>query len=140
MIEHKNLSLHVSKEQLKSMVHEMSQKHYLIFWGFDRGTMILNVYHAKANNQFTFIRHKDTMEMIYAKVIDEDILLLLNSTIRFASRTQENKTKTVMLTKEMQYKEIDYFLSVLHEYMEERNEQKIAETKAILKELTSNAS
>ncbi|OLN21689.1 hypothetical protein BTO30_13360 [Domibacillus antri] len=140
MIEHKNLSLHVSKEQLKSMVHEMAQQHYLIFWGFDQGTMILNVYHAKANNQFAFIRHKNTMEMIYAKIIDEDILLLLNRDIQFELRTEQNHKKTMMLTKEMQYKEIDYYLSLLHDYMEQGDEQKIAETKAILKALQSDAS
>ena len=140
MIEYKNLSLHLSKDQLKSIVHEMAQQHYLIFWGFDRGTMILNVYHAAANNQFAFVRHRDTMELIYAKIIDDDILTRLNKSIQFTARTEQHKKKKAVLSKEVRYQELDYYLCELHDYLKEGNAEKIAETKAVLASLTSDVS
>ncbi|MET1029336.1 hypothetical protein [Domibacillus tundrae] len=140
MIEHKNLSLHLSKDQLKGIVHELAQQHYLIFWGFDRGTMILNVYHAAANNQFAFVRHRDTMELIYAKIVDDDVLTRLNRTIQFTTQAEQHEKKKAALSKEVHYKELDYYLSELHDYMKQGNKEKIAETKAILASLTSDAS
>lgn len=140
MSEHKDLSLHLTKEQLKSVVHELAQQHYLIFWGFDRGTMILNVYHASANNQFKFVRHRDTMELIYAKIVDDDVLARLNRTIQFTAQAEQHKKKKAALSKEAHYKELDYYLKELHDYMKQGNLEKIAEIKAILASLTSGAS
>lgn len=140
MIEHKNLSLHMSKEQLKSIVHELAQQHYLIFWGFDRGTMILNVYHAAANNQFAFRRHRDSMELIYAKIVDEDVLIRLNKAIQFTTRTEQHEKNKQARSREVRYQELDYYLSELHDYIQQGNTDKIAETKAILSSLTSDAS
>ncbi|WP_046176173.1 hypothetical protein [Domibacillus indicus] len=140
MIEHKNLSLHLSKEQLKSIVHELAQQHYLIFWGFDRGTMILNVYHAAANNQFSFIRHRSTMELIYAKIVDEDVLDRLNRSIQFTALAEQHEKRKAALSKEIHYQTLDYYLSELHEYIKQGNTEKIEETKAILASLTSDAS
>lgn len=140
MAEHKNLSLHLSKDQLKSIVHELAQQQYLIFWGFDRGKMILNVYHTKANNQFTFIRHKDTMELIHANILDEDVLVRLNQVIQFTALTEQNQKNNAALSKEMRYKELDYYLSELHEYLQQGNKEKIAEIKAILTLLSADIS
>ncbi|WP_050182028.1 hypothetical protein [Domibacillus robiginosus] len=139
MIEHKNLSLHLSKEQLKRMVHELAAQHYLIFWGFDRGTMILNVYQAAANNQFTFIRHRDTMELIYAKIADRNVLAHVNESIPFSAWIDRLQREREAVTKRMRYRELDYYLGVLHDYMLEENKEKMAETKAILASLTSDA-
>ena len=140
MGEHKNLSLHLSKEQLKNIVHELAQQHYLIFWGFDRGRMILNVYHAAANNQFSFVRHRDTMELVYANIVDGDVLDRFNKAIQFSARAEHTQKQEKALFEKVRYKELDYYLSVLHEYMRQENKEKIAETKAILASLSSDAS
>lgn len=140
MAEHKNLSLHLSKEQLKNIVHELAQQHYLIFWGFDRGRMILNVYHAAANNQFSFVRHRDTMELVYANIVDGDVLDRFNRVIQLSARADHIQKQEKALFKQVRYKELDYYLSVLHEYIRQENKEKIAETKAILASLSSDAS
>jgi hypothetical protein len=140
MVEHKNLSLHISKEQLHSIVNDMTQLHYLIFWGFDRGKMILHIYHASANNQLVFIRHRQSMELVYVKIIDDDVLSVLDRSIQFARRAEESSKQAVLKDKEVQYKEIDYYLSALYEYVENGDIQKVEETKAILKELRNDVS
>jgi hypothetical protein len=140
MIEHKNLSLHISRDQLHSIVNDMAQLHYLIFWGFDRGKMILHIYHASANNQLVFIRHRQSMELIYVKIIDDDVLSVLERSIQFARRAEESNKQAGLKDKEVQYKEIDYYLSALHKYMEKDDTQKVEETKAILKELMNGVS
>lgn len=140
MGEHKNLSLHLSREQLKNIVHELAQQHYLIFWGFDRGRMILNVYHTAANNQFSFVRHRNTMELVYANIVDGDVLDRFNKAIQFSARAEHVQKQEKALFEKVRYKELDYYLSVLHEYMRQENKEKIAETKAILASLSSDAS
>lgn len=140
MIEYENLSLHISKEQLRSIVNDMSLQDYFIFWGFDRGKMILNVYHADSSNELTFIRHRHSMELTYAKIRDADVMEILERSIQFKQRAEENYKQAAIRQKKKKYQEIDYYLSELHEYMNQGNEQKIKETKALLKQLLSDAS
>ncbi len=140
MMEYQNLSLHLTKEQLKTLVHELSRQHYLIFWGFNKGQMILHAYHPSASNQITFVRHKHTMELVSAKIVEEKVLACLNQTIQFSARARQNEFDHLLAAKEEQYKEIDYLLSKLYYYIQQGDEEKIAEIKAILTALSSDAS
>ncbi|WP_088105383.1 hypothetical protein [Halalkalibacter urbisdiaboli] len=133
-----SLSIDVKKQQINDIVKQVFKLDFAIFWGFDRGKMILNIYNDKMNNKLMFIRRKGHLELIWAKFSCEKIIDVLENVIHINTIRNEQQKFNNIAAKELQYQQIDYYLTELHYYMEKNNQVKINETKGILKNLLSS--
>ncbi|ERN54289.1 hypothetical protein M3689_03120 [Alkalihalophilus marmarensis] len=133
-----NLSIQVKKSQLNDIVQEVNERSYGVFWGFDRGKMILTIHNTDLKNKLTFVRHKRYMELISVDILSVEVLDILDRVIDYTKQVKELKEREVRTKKVVQYHEIDYYLSELHEYLVQGDRSKVNETKAILKNLLIN--
>ncbi|WP_100408069.1 hypothetical protein [Bacillus solitudinis] len=134
-----SLSFHVTKKQLNRIIQDVYKEKFAIFWGFDRGKMILNIYNEKMNNKLMFIRKKGFLELILAEIQSEQVIDILDQSIQFSYYIQTKEFSLKQIKKEEQYNEIDYYLIQLHRYMQVGNQQKITETKKVLQHLVSSS-
>ncbi|WP_368504406.1 hypothetical protein AB3N04_01575 [Alkalihalophilus sp. As8PL] len=133
-----NLSIQVKKNQLNEIVQEVNELKYGVFWGFDRGKMILTIHNTEIKNLLTFVRHKRYMELVSVHILSKEIIDVLNKVIDYTSHVTILKEREAQTKKSVQYHEIDYYLCELHEYILQGDKSKITETKAILKNLLHN--
>ncbi|ARK30404.1 hypothetical protein [Halalkalibacter krulwichiae] len=119
-----DLSIHVPKKQLDKLISGVLENKYRIFWGFNKGKMILNIYNSEVNNKLIFKRHKGYLELIEAKLKSANVLKVLDNDIDFTIKAA-SKQIDVKRSNESVYREIDYFLIELSHF------QKIGDLKAV---------
>ncbi len=130
-----DLSVAVTKDQLNTVVMNVLEKDYKIFWGFKSGKMILNIYNYHSNSKLTFIRHKGFLELIHATIASIKVKTALDDCINFSNYVYLHSEETKQQTKELLYEEIDHYLMKLFEEKKRNNPEKIAEIKQKLANL-----
>lgn len=136
--QYEKLSIQVPKERLNNIINDLFGLNYSIFWGFDRGRMILNIYYQDENNKLTFIRHKKFLELIQIKVVNKNVLNILDNSIQLLNIIKNKEKQELETSNHKKYNEIDYYLMELHESIQLGDTQKINKTKAILQKLVSS--
>jgi hypothetical protein len=130
-----DLSICVPKNQLDKLIDGVLQNKYRIFWGFNKGKMILNIYNSEVNNKLTFIRHKGFLELIEAKLTSPNVLKVLDNDIDFTFKVA-SKNNEIKRNKEAVYCEIDHFLIELSYYLKVKDNKSVNNIKDKLAELT----
>ncbi|KHF37952.1 hypothetical protein [Halalkalibacter okhensis] len=131
-----DLSIYVPKNQLDKLITGVLQDKYRIFWGFNKGRMILNIYNSEVNNKLTFIRHKGFLELVEAKVKSPNVLKVLDNDIDFTVKAASQNNLDVRRNKETVYNEIDHFLIELLYFKKIGDVQSMHNIKDKLAELT----
>ncbi len=133
--DYNDLSVAVTKSQLNTMVNSVLKRHYKIFWGFNKGKMILNIYDTNVINKLTFIRRKGFLELINAQLTSQFVIHTLDSCIDFTSKMNSNDDMTIERSKNTIYQEIDYYLLKLHEQKKMNHRDNVEKIKLKLGEL-----
>ncbi|WP_100372796.1 hypothetical protein [Bacillus sp. FJAT-45037] len=133
-----NLTIRVRKNQLNELVQEVNELQYGVFWGFDRGKMILTIYKNNEKNSLTFVRHKRYMELICVDLSSTEIIEILDRILNYSSSVQVLREQEEKMRQSVQYHEIDYYLTELHDYLVQGDTMRVSETKAILVDLLRN--
>ncbi|MFC0559988.1 hypothetical protein [Halalkalibacter alkalisediminis] len=131
-----DLSINVPKNQLDKLINGVLQNKYRIFWGFNKGKMILNIYNNEVNNKLIFKRHKGYLELIEAKLKSDKVLSVLDKDIDFTVKIASKSTEEIKRGAEVVYREIDYFLIELSYFISLNDEHSINTIKDKLKKLT----
>ncbi|WP_332693092.1 hypothetical protein [Halalkalibacter lacteus] len=130
-----DISICVPKNQLDKLINGVLRNKYRIFWGFNKGKMILNIYNSEVNNKLIFIRHKGFLELVEAKLKSPNVLKVLDSDIDFTVKVA-SKNNEIKRNREAVYCEIDHFLIELAYYLKIEDEKSINNIKDKLAELT----
>ncbi|MCL7746005.1 hypothetical protein [Halalkalibacter alkaliphilus] len=131
-----DLSIYVPKNQLDKLINGVLQDKYRIFWGFNKGRMILNIYNSEVNNKLIFKRHKGFLELVEAKLKSPNVLKLLDNDIDFTMKAASKNSSNVKRNKETVYNEIDHFLIELSYFKKIGDDQSVNNIKDKLAELT----
>ncbi|MDT8859918.1 hypothetical protein N0O92_06710 [Alkalihalobacillus sp. MEB130] len=131
-----DLSIYVPKNQLDKLINGVLQDKYRIFWGFNKGKMILNIYNSEVNNKLTFKRHKGFLELVEARLKSPYVLKVLDEDIDFSVKATLKHNEDVKRNKKVIYSEIDYFLLELLHFKKMGDEQSVQNIKDRLAELT----
>ncbi|MCM3713502.1 hypothetical protein M3212_11045 [Alkalihalobacillus oceani] len=132
---HEDLSLAITRKELKGIVQACLNQQFQIFWGFHKGTMILHIYNSEERNLLTFRRHKHYLELLRAQIISFPVLQVLDFSIQFTLKTRKRLEQKRKRTAREIYQEIDYYLMVLHEELTTNNQMSVQEIKHKLEEL-----
>ncbi|MFC0470198.1 hypothetical protein ACFFHM_06575 [Halalkalibacter kiskunsagensis] len=130
-----DLSICVPKNQLDKLINGVLQNKYRIFWGFNKGKMILNIYNSEVNNKLVFIRHKGFLELVEAKLKSPNVLKVLDNDIDFTVKVA-SKNNEIKRNREAVYSEIDHYLIELTYYLKIADVNSINNIKDKLAELT----
>jgi hypothetical protein len=131
-----DLSIYVPRNQLDKLINGVLQNKYRIFWGFNKGNMILNIYNSEVNNKLIFKRHKGYLELIEAKLKSENVLQILDNDIDFTFKVSSKKNEKIKRGVEVVYREINYFLIELSHFKKLGDEKAVENIKGKLQELT----
>ncbi|WP_026671880.1 hypothetical protein [Alkalihalobacterium bogoriense] len=124
-----HLSIHVEKKQLDQLIRNVLADDFRIFWGFNSGKMILNIYNTTSNNQLSFLRHKGYLELTYAELNCQDILSHLNHQISFLYKVEQEHEENQKQQHNEVYERIDFYLSELHDCMNKDDQKRVTEIK-----------
>ncbi|WP_273716732.1 hypothetical protein [Alkalihalobacillus pseudalcaliphilus] len=128
-----DFSVHMSKEQLNQMVYEVMSDNYRIFWGFNEGKMILNIYNKEVNNKLTFIKRTGSMELIDVDVKSTTVEKALKKTTKDVAK--HALKKKIKRERQVVEAEIDLELERLQWYLNQSDSVYVFNIKATLKEL-----
>ncbi|GAE28546.1 hypothetical protein JCM9140_4791 [Halalkalibacter wakoensis JCM 9140] len=132
-----DLSIFVPKNQLDKLINGVLQSKYRIFWGFNNGKMILNIYNSEVNNKLIFKRHQGFLELVEAKLKSPHVLKVLDQDIDFSVKVNsQDMDESCKQLKELIYREIDTCLEQLSECLKRRDERSSLKIKDRLAELT----
>ncbi|WP_227936283.1 hypothetical protein [Alkalihalobacillus deserti] len=131
-----DLSIYVPKNQLDKLINGVLQNKYRIFWGFNKGKMILNIYNNEVNNKLIFKRHKGYLELIEAKLKSDKVLSVLDQDIDFTFKVATKSNEDIKRGADAVYREIDYFLIELSHFKNINDKNSIDNIKEKLKKLT----
>ncbi|WP_078553436.1 hypothetical protein [Bacillus alkalicellulosilyticus] len=134
---HDNLSIHVSKEQLNMVIKDVLGE-YRIFWGFNKGRMILNIYNSEVNNKLMFKRHKGYLELIRVEVTCEEVVGTLDKSFNFTEEMKREKIEETRNREKTLYEKIDDYLLALHDAQQFGDKESITEIKRQLTKLTQD--
>ncbi|WP_209122676.1 hypothetical protein [Alkalihalobacillus sp. BA299] len=134
-IQYSDLSIKLDKQQLDRLIKGVLSMNYSIFWGFDRGKMILNIYSAEANHKLTMVKHKHFLELVEVDIKSEKMLQNLDQWV-FISQEIKRKEQGDRMRKEQDiYNRIDQYLMDMSDYMKNGDEKTVEHIKAKLVEL-----
>ncbi|KYG25549.1 hypothetical protein [Alkalihalobacillus trypoxylicola] len=132
-----DFTVHMSKEQLNEMVYDVMSNNYRIFWGFNDGKMILNIYNKHVNNKLIFVKNHGILELIdmdLNSIHVEKALLKSADGLLLTKANHPFKNKTELLN------EIDLQLERLFWYQKQSDEPVIQEIKKKLAQIVQEYS
>ncbi|WP_413380690.1 hypothetical protein [Alkalihalobacillus sp. 1P02AB] len=135
-----DFSVHMSKEQLNQMVYEVMSDNYRIFWGFNEGKMILNIYNKEVNNKLTFIKRSGSMELIDVDLKSSTVEKALKKSTKDATKKAIKKKAKKDRPKMDIQTDIDNELGRLHWYIQQGERLKVKKVKRLLAELVEELS
>lgn len=130
-----DLSIKLDKQQLDRLIKGVLSLNYSIFWGFDSGKMILNIYSAEGNHTLTMMKHTTFLEIIEVDIKTEKMLQTIDEfvpiTVEINKKKQEERTKK----EEDIYRRIDKYLLELSDFLKSGDEKTAEQIKLKLAHL-----
>ncbi|WP_216829153.1 hypothetical protein [Alkalihalobacterium elongatum] len=130
-----DLSIKLDKQQLDRLIKGVLSVNYSIFWGFDRGKMILNIYSAEGNHKLTMIKHKSFLEIIEVDIKTEKMLQIIDQWVPLRVEINKKKLEDRRRKEQEIYRRIDKYLLELSDYLKSGDEKTVEEIKSKLAEL-----
>ncbi|OLO42480.1 hypothetical protein BTR23_00215 [Alkalihalophilus pseudofirmus] len=134
-IQHSDLSIKLDKQQLDRLIKGVLSVNYSIFWGFDKGKMILNIYSAEANHKLTMIKHKQFLELIEVDIKTDKMLQTLDQWVSISSEIKRKQQEDKKRRSQEIYRRIDQYLIELNDFMKSGDERTVEIIKSKLTEL-----
>ncbi|MEB1806736.1 MAG: hypothetical protein LPK26_05500 [Bacillaceae bacterium] len=131
------LSIKLDKQQLDRLIKGVLSVNYSIFWGFDSGKMVLNIYSAEGNHTLTMMKHKSFLEIIEVDIKTEKMLHTIDQLVPIKVEINRKKQEERIKKEDEIYRRIDKYLLELNDFLKSGDERTAEQIKLKLAHLNN---